>query len=144
MVGKPGLSAAGNEWLTIKGELFTGENLDAYLGGISQGVRNTGTSSAPIYDKEIGDTGGWIRQVLVPWGKWRFNVGASVDDPKNYDLRGSGATLDMRTLNQSVFGNVIYAIDKNAEIGFELSQWHTEYLNAVWSRQHSCPNVVHL
>jgi hypothetical protein len=29
-----------------------------------------------------------------------------------------------------VFGNVIYAIDKNAEIGFELSQWHTEYLNA--------------
>jgi hypothetical protein len=117
-------------WLTIKCEVFTGENLDAYLGGISQGVRNTGTSSAQIYDKEIGDAGGWIAAGLGPWGKWRFNVGVSVDDPKNDDLRGSGATLDVRTRNQSVFGNVIYAIDKNAEIGFELSQWRTEYLNA--------------
>jgi hypothetical protein len=117
-----------NEWLTIKGELFTGENLDAYLGGIGQGVRNTGTSAAPVYDKEIGDTGGWIAASLGPWDKWRFNVGVSVDDPENDDLRGSGASLDVRTLNRSVFGNVIYAIDKNAEIGFELSQWHTEYL----------------
>ena len=114
-----------NEWLTVKGEAFKGENLDAYLGGIGQGVRNKGTAVAPL-DKEIGDRGGWIQASLGPWGKWRFNVGISADDPSNDDLKGG---VDKRTLNRSVFGNVIYAIDKNAEIGFELSQWHTEYLN---------------
>lgn len=118
-----------NEWLAVKGEFFTGKNLDAYLGGIGQGVRNTGTSSSPVYDKEIAAKGGWIQVSLGPWDKWRFNVGVSADDPRNSDLRGSGATLDVRTLNQTVFGNVIYAIDKNAEIGFELSKWHTDYLN---------------
>ena len=119
-----------NEWLSVKGEFFTGENLDAYLGGIGQGVRNIGTASAPIYDKEIAAKGGWVQASLGPWGKWRFNVGVGIDDPKNDDLKGSGASLDVRALNRSIFGNVIYAIDKNAEIGFELSQWHTEYLNS--------------
>jgi hypothetical protein len=114
-----------NEWLTVKGEMYKGENLDVYLGGIGEGVRNIGTSSAPIYDKDIADMGGWIQAGLGPWDKWRFNVGVGVDDPKNDDLKGG---VDKRTLNRSVFGNVIYAIDKNAEIGFELSQWHTEYL----------------
>jgi hypothetical protein len=114
------------EWLTIKGEIFKGQNLDAYLGGIGQGVRNIGTSAAPIYDKEIRDMGGWIQASLGPWDKWRFNIGMSFDDPKNEDMIGG---VDKKTFNQSVYGNVIYAIDKNAEIGFELSQWHTEYLD---------------
>ena len=69
-------------WLTIKGEAFKGENLDAYLGGIGQGVRNVGTSAAPKYDKEIGDRGGWIQAGLGPWGKWRFNVGIGHDEPR--------------------------------------------------------------
>lgn len=110
-----------NEWLTFKGELFTGEDLDAYLGGIGQGV-NTARLN------EIGSTGGWVAAELGPFDKWSFNVGLTVDDVDNGDLRGMSG--DKRAYNRSIFGNVIYDVDKNAQIGFELSHWHTEYQDA--------------
>ena len=59
---------------------------------------------------------------MGPWDKWRFNVGTGIDDVDRGDINDGD-----RTLNRSVFGNVIYAVNKNAEIGFELSQWHTGY-----------------
>jgi len=109
------------KWLTLKGEMFTGLNLDAYAGGIGQGVRNTANG----YDKEIGSKGGWAAFELGPWDKWRFNVGGGIDSPDGDDL--AGGTGDIRTRNQAVFGNVIYSINKNAEVGLELSHWRTEY-----------------
>lgn len=111
-----------NKWLTIKGEAFTGENLTAFLGGIGQGLRNTGTASSPILDREIGSKGGWLAAELGPWNKWRFNVGTGVDSVDRDDV-----TADGRTYNHSVFGNVLYSINKNTEIGFELSHWRTRY-----------------
>lgn len=104
-----------NQWLTAKGELFAGENLSAYLGGIGQGVNTT------TYE-EIGSRGGWIAASLGPWSKCRFNVGTSMDDVENNDVNAGG-----RTLNRTVFGNVIYSLGKNTEIGLELSHWRTEY-----------------
>jgi hypothetical protein len=118
------------KWLTLKGEMFTGLNLDAYLGGIGQGVRNLGlgtTASPNNYDKEIASNGGWAAFELGPWDKWRFNVGAGIDSPSGDDLAGSGSGLDIRTRNQAIFGNMIYSINKNAEVGLELSHWRTEY-----------------
>ncbi|MCJ7693001.1 MAG: DcaP family trimeric outer membrane transporter [Sedimentisphaerales bacterium] len=107
-----------NKWLTIKGEMFKGENLDNYLGGIGQGVRNATTTA----DNEIGSKGGWVAATLGPWEKWRFNIGAGIDDVDADDVN-AGA----RTLNRSVFGNVIYSLNKNTEIGLELSHWRTDY-----------------
>jgi len=107
-----------NEWLTIKGELFTGENLSAYLGGIGQGV-NIDTFT------EIGSRGGWIAAALGPWDKWRFNVGFSADDVDGDDLRAM--TGDKRTYNRSIFANTLYSLNKSTQIGFELSQWRTDY-----------------
>jgi len=104
-----------NKWLTVKGEAFTGENLSAYLGGIGQGVNTT------TYE-EIGSRGGWIAASLGPWGKSRFNIGSSVDDVDNSDINTGG-----RTLNRTLFGNLIYSLGKNTEIGLELSHWRTEY-----------------
>lgn len=104
-----------NKWLTVKGEFFTGENLDSYFGGIGQGVNTTKNY------KEIGSTGGWIAASLGPCGKWSFNLGVGMDDVDADDVNA-----DERTLNRSIFGNVIYSLNKNTKIGFELSQWHTE------------------
>jgi hypothetical protein len=109
-----------SKWLAVKGELFNGENIDAYAGGIGQGVI-TDTSKHNFY-KEIGSRGGWVAAELGPWDKWRFNVGAGVDDVDKDDVNAND-----RTLNRSIFGNVIYSINKNAEIGFELSRWQTDY-----------------
>jgi hypothetical protein len=107
-----------NEWLTIKGEAFTGENLSAYLGGIGQGV-NIDTF------KEIGSKGGWIAAALGPWDKWQFNVGFSAESVDGDDLRGM--TGDKRTYNRSIFGNMLYSLNKSTQIGFELSHWRTDY-----------------
>jgi hypothetical protein len=108
-----------NEWLSFKGEIYWGQDLDAYLGGIGQGV-NT------VRSKEIRDKGGWVEASLGPWGKWNFNVGVTADDADGDDLAGMSG--DKRTYNQSIFGNVLYDIDKNAQIGFELSHWRTDYI----------------
>jgi hypothetical protein len=100
--------------------MFEGQDLDAYLGGIGQGVNTT-------RNKEIRSQGGWVQASLGPWGKWAFNLGVSADRANENDLEG--ITADKRKYNQSIFGNVLYNIDKNAQIGFELSQWHTEYVD---------------
>jgi hypothetical protein len=107
-----------NDWLTIKSELFTGENLDAYLGGIGQGVTLTGANT---YD-EVGSHGGWIAASLGPWGGERFNIGLAMDDVDRGDV-DEGA----RTLNQCVFANMFCAINKSAEFALELSHWKTDY-----------------
>jgi hypothetical protein len=104
-----------NKWLTIKGELFSGENLSAYLGGIGQGINTSRLS-------EIRSRGGWVAASLGPWDKWNFNMGVSIDDPKNDDLN-SGS----RSLNRAIFGNAIYSINRSTQVGFELSQWNTDY-----------------
>ena len=104
--------------MTIKAELFKGENLDAYLGGIGQGVTLTGTNQY----EEIGSKGGWIAASLGPWENKCFNVGIAVDDVDSGDTNVGG-----RTLNRSVFGNVICALDEQTDVGFELSHWRTEY-----------------
>ncbi len=106
--------------VAIKAEIFTGENLNAYLGGIGQGV--IVDVNQPKYYKEIGSSGGWIAASLGPWKNKRFNVGIALDNVDSSDIN----TGD-RTLNRSIFGNVIYALDKQTDIGFELSHWRTEY-----------------
>jgi hypothetical protein len=102
--------------LILQGEVYTGENLDDYYAGIFQGVD-------PILMTEIGSTGGWGALSYTPNTKWNFNAGYSIED-----LDGDDLTIGKREKNQSVFGNVFYAINKATVVGFETSYWDTEYL----------------
>jgi hypothetical protein len=102
----------------IQAEVFTGENLDAYLGGIGQGVTTSGTN---IYE-EIGSKGGWVAASLGPWNNKRFNVGIAMDDVERGNVNYGG-----RTLNRSIFGNVYCSLNKQTDVAFELSHWRTEY-----------------
>jgi hypothetical protein len=34
---------------------------------------------------------------------------------------------EAREYNRSIFGNAFYSLNKNTQIGLEISQWHTEY-----------------
>jgi len=101
--------------VAVKAEVFKGENLNAYLGGIGQGVNTTTL-------EEINSAGGWVAAALGPWRNKKFNVGIAVDDVES----GEVAT-GSRTLNRSVFGNIICSLDERTEVGFELSHWRTEY-----------------
>ncbi|MBE0535228.1 MAG: hypothetical protein IH624_06115 [Phycisphaerae bacterium] len=107
-----------NKWLAFQGELFTGENLSPYFGGINQGVNI-------VRNREIASRGGWVAARLTPWDKWAFNVGVSIEDVDNDDL--VGIVGDKREYNRAVFGNVIYSINKSTDVGFELSHWRTDY-----------------
>lgn len=105
------------QWLTAKGEFWTGENLDDYLGGIGQGVNHTKMD-------EIQSAGGWVALSLGPFGRWHYNLGAGLDDPDNGDLSDGD-----RTRNCAVWGNVIYDVNEAVQAGIELSRWDTDYKN---------------
>ncbi len=107
--------------VTVKGELYVGENLDDYFGGIGQGVRGAFFTESHA----VGDAGGWFAVTLGPWDAWSFNVGAGLDDVESGDV-----DADDRTSNRSLFANAIYALNKSADIGVELSQWRTDFKNA--------------
>jgi len=103
----------------LKAEVFTGENLDAYLGGIGQGVT---TDVGPNQYDEVGSKGGWIAAGLGPWNNKKFNVGIAMDDVDRSNVNDGD-----RTLNRCVFGNVYCAVNKQTDVAFELSHWRTQY-----------------
>lgn len=107
-----------NVWL--KGELWTGQNLDDVRGGIFQGVNgSTG--------KEIDSTGGWVEIGWKAMDWYALTLGASFDDPDDKDLPTSGATTgkDLNRIfylaNRFTFGPV--------EIGADYLYWTTEYVS---------------
>ena len=111
-----------NGWLSLKGEAFVGENLDDYFGGIGQGVESPMATTF----RAIGSRGGWVQAAMRPCKGWRFNVGFGIDDVDNSDL----AQTQTRQRNRAVFGNAIYAINKQTDVGLELSHWQTDYRHA--------------
>ena len=84
-------------------------------------VKN-GSGTVIGYDREIESKGGWCALAMGPCDEWRFNVGIGIDDVDADDVNEGD-----RTLNRAVFGNAIYAFNKHAEVGFELSHWRTDY-----------------
>jgi len=106
------------DWLTIKGELFTGENMDTYKGGIGRGIDEATLD-------EIGTCGGWAAVSLGPWDRWRFDLGAGVEAVDGDDVTSE----TYRTVNRVIFGNAVYQINPHTSVGLELSHWHTEYKN---------------
>ena len=104
--------------LTFRSELFFGENLSLFFGGINQGVNpNTGDT--------IRSVGGWL-ELEYKWNcRWRSYCGWTIDDPLNQDL-----SPGMRSRNQSIYANALYNITKDFEVGMEISQWQTAYLGS--------------
>ncbi len=116
-----------NSWITLKAELFRGENLGQYFGGIGQGVRAVKDVNGVTtgYDREIAAKGGWCAASLTPWKQWTFNTGIGIDDVDARDINSGD-----RALNRCLFANAIYALNKNVDVGVELSHWRTDYKNS--------------
>lgn len=99
--------------LRILGEMFTGENLLPFWGGIAQGVN-------PSTGETICSTGGWIEAEYKWSSRARSYVGFGIDDPFNQDL-----AADARSYNSHIFANIIYNLNKDFEIALEGSSWKT-------------------
>ena len=109
-----------SEKILLAGEYFTGSNLDDFLGGIGQGV-NSAVTTDP---RDIRSHGGWAGLKYNVNPVTAISFGAGVDDPNDNDLASSA-----RSLNQTVFANIINKITPNLIIGIQLSEWKTEYKN---------------
>jgi hypothetical protein len=100
----------------IQGELFHGEALGNYLGGITQIVN-------PITWQPIRTTGGW-GEVYVYWDDdLHSHFGYGVDHPDDDDL-----SPGLASRNAFLFANLIFDVTKNFEVGFEIGRWDTEYV----------------
>lgn len=100
----------------VQGEVFTGENLGPFLGGIVQGV-NTDQRET------IRSSGGWF-DVWYDWtDRLHSHAGYFIDDPFNQDL-----SAGQRAYNQMYFANLSYDVTRQFMIGIEGSQWDTHYV----------------
>jgi hypothetical protein len=69
--------------VSLKGELWTGKNLDDVRGGILQGINLTS-------GREIHAEGGWLELTTKPCRYFSFHSGYMFDDPHNNDLPATG------------------------------------------------------
>lgn len=128
-----------NKVFQLKGEIWQGKNLDDYVGGIGQGIVVTSASGTYINSAAYGGAfidaqalkskGGWFELTFGPFSKWRYNVGASMDDPDDDLLANSTAARPMRTLNRSKWINALYDLNDAVQIGAEYLRLETEYKN---------------
>jgi hypothetical protein len=100
--------------LEFRGEMFHGSNLSPFFGGILQGV-------CPCLRRPIHATGGWMELVKAWSANRRSHFGFGIDDPANDDF-----TIG-RSMNQFVFGNLIWQVTTELSTGMELNWWRTLY-----------------
>jgi hypothetical protein len=103
------------EKVRVKSELFVGENLAPYLGGIGQGVNLERMI-------EIGSKGGWISLELGPFSNLSYHLGLSTDRVDEEDIE-----IGDRSRNSSIFANGIWSLSRHVDLGLELSYWETRY-----------------
>jgi len=104
--------------VTLKANAWKGSNLDAYLGGILQGVN-------AVENEAINCRGGWVSLNVVPKVGTQCNAGASIDAPE-----AGQVPVDGRTQNSVIFANVIQSLNNTFQAAFELSYWKTLYKDA--------------
>ena len=102
--------------LAVQGNLWKGENLDTYFGGIGQGVNMA-------LGREIEAQGGWAQLLYDPTDKLAFGFGYAVDDPKDEDIAEGKPSK-----NQSIFGNVAYKVTAAVTALAEYTHMTTDYL----------------
>ena len=99
----------------FKGELYTGETLGTYLGGIGQSIN-------PVTLQPIRSQGGW-GELYYYWNCClHSHVAYGLDDPFDQDIVADG-----RTYNQFYFANIMYDVSKQFVLGFEVGQMKTLY-----------------
>ena len=102
--------------VTLKSEIWNGENLDDYFGGIGQGInRESGET--------IESTGGWVSLEIALERGWKLGFGAGLDDPYDDNL-GEGS----RSRNRTVWINAVRSFRRYLKAGVEVSHWSTEYV----------------
>jgi hypothetical protein len=104
------------DWIGVAGEAFAGENIDAFGGALGLDARAAG---------------GWAEIQLKPTTRFSMQAGAGVDE-----IRGAALQIVPRRRNQTVYGNIIFAITPEIETSLEY-RWLTTTPRGAAERSNS-------
>lgn len=103
------------EGLTVNGQLWTGQNLYDFLGGIGQNQYGTSAVKA---------TGGFANVNIKPAGRFYYNLAYGVDNPVNSKI---AAAATAKTRNATALANVNWLAYEKITVTFEAAKMMTEY-----------------
>ncbi|MCL2348475.1 MAG: hypothetical protein FWC50_09475 [Planctomycetaceae bacterium] len=112
----------------VQGEMFTGENMAASMGGIMQGIDFFTPGLAGVHPRSAQSSGGWGNINCKLTKKFQMNAGYCIEDMK--DVLGTApwqGNYNARDRNQMIFLNGIYNWTDNFLTGLEVSQWQTDW-----------------
>ncbi|MBL8823358.1 MAG: hypothetical protein JNJ77_12270 [Planctomycetia bacterium] len=109
------LTAYLSEQLGFKAEFYQGQAMGSYFGGSGQSV-NIETFRA------IRSLGGWAEVWYYLTPALHTHWGAGIDDPRDGDVGNN-----QRVQNQFAFGNLIWDVTKNLQLGFEVGRYDTDW-----------------
>ena len=111
-----------NKRFAVLAELFMGENLNQYLGGVGQGVN-------PVGDP-LPSLGGWWMLQFKASPKFLFNFGYCFDNPDDSEwlVPDDGTRYALTDFNSEAFGNMMYSLTGNVSLMCELAFMQTDYL----------------
>lgn len=105
------------DFVSLVGEGFYGANLDAYQGGINQGITKIGTTVV-----NVEGWGGWAALRLKIGPTLNLNAGLGVDSVHASTINNGG-----KTRNVNAFVNTSYFLAPNSRVGIELERIETDY-----------------
>ena len=106
----------------IMGEVFTGQTLGTYNGGILQNISFDGVPATFDTLEGVRSSGGWL-EVFVYWTPClHSHTGYGIDDPVNGDVAPGG-----RIRNSTFYGNLLWDLNDTFRVGFEFTWRETDY-----------------
>lgn len=100
----------------LRGSLWRGANLDAYYGGIGQGIN---AARGTVVDAQ----GGFVQLSWLPTGQWQAHATYGIDDPEDADLPAGG-----RTKNEHLTFSAFYYPHPSLGFAAEFTYLETSYL----------------
>jgi hypothetical protein len=112
-----------NSYFGVMGEVYTGQTLGTYNGGILQNVN-------PDTFEGIRSTGGFMEVFTYLTPRLHNHTGYGTDDPRNSDIGSDAASLG-RTLNSTIYSNLLWDVNQAFRIGFEFTWRKTDYKSSL-------------
>jgi hypothetical protein len=124
--------------LKLAGELYWGTGLDAFFGGISQGIAHTTDANGDITSlgDSIVDAGGWGQLSWAACTWLTLYAAGGADNPNNDDLLRVNAATN-RTLNAAAYGSLAVELARGAVMWLEYDYLRTNFEAAPTSDTHT-------
>lgn len=129
------LSLPLGRFFEFDGEFFRGRALDAFGGGIGQGILSSGSLTTPgTFVRGLDSMGGWVQLKFKPKPKFEVNGAFGEDNPFSSQLRGFAGSQSpygpLLSKNLSPFVNFIYQMRSDVLFSVEYRRLQTYALDS--------------